>query len=79
MPRISCLYLGTTISEENSTTLIGIAKEKNIPMKQMIVDRGAYFYMQWTFLYNPLYYETDSSLRNCQSRFVISDRFEKSN
>lgn len=42
MPRISCLYLGAAISKENRTTLIGIAKEKNIPVKQMTVDRGAY-------------------------------------
>ena len=42
MPRISCLYLGAAISEENKNTLIGIAKEKNIPVKQMTVDRGAY-------------------------------------
>lgn len=42
MPKISCLYLGSAISEENKTTLITIAKEKNIPVKQMTVDRGAY-------------------------------------
>lgn len=42
MPRISCLYLGAAINDENRTTLIGIAKEKNIPVKQMTVDRGAY-------------------------------------
>lgn len=42
MPQISCVYLGAAISEENKNTLITIAKHKNIPIKQMTVDRGAY-------------------------------------
>lgn len=42
MPPISCIYLGAHCSEENKQVLIEIAKERNIPIKQMSVDRGEY-------------------------------------
>lgn len=42
MPRITCIYLGVDISEENRIKILEIAAEKDIPVKQMIVDRGAY-------------------------------------
>lgn len=42
MPRISCVYLGAMISDENRDKILKIAKEKNIPVKQMTVDRGQY-------------------------------------
>ncbi|MBQ2901285.1 MAG: DUF2971 domain-containing protein [Agathobacter sp.] len=42
MPRVSCIYLGAFIEKENRDKIIAIAKERNIPVKQMKVDRGAY-------------------------------------
>lgn len=42
MPRISCIYLGVTISDENRDKILKIASEKMIPVKQMTVDRGEY-------------------------------------
>lgn len=42
MPRVSCIYLGASIEKENRDKVIVIAKERNIPVKQMKVDRGAY-------------------------------------
>ena len=42
MPKISCIYLGANIEEENREKIIDIAKIKNIPVKQMKVDHGAY-------------------------------------
>lgn len=42
MPRITCIYLGVDINEENRIKILEIAAEKNIPVKQMKVDRGAY-------------------------------------
>lgn len=42
MPKVSCIYLGVAISEENRTKILGIASELNIPVKQMKVDRGVY-------------------------------------
>lgn len=42
MPKVSCIYLGASIEKENRDKLIAIAKERNIPVKQMKVDRGAY-------------------------------------
>lgn len=42
MPRVSCIYLGASIEKENRDKVIAIAKERNIPVKQMKVDRGAY-------------------------------------
>lgn len=42
MPRISCVYLGASISDENRNAILKIAKEKNYAVKQMVVDRGAY-------------------------------------
>lgn len=42
MPKVSCIYLGASIEKENRDKVIAIAKEWNIPVKQMKVDRGAY-------------------------------------
>ena len=42
MPRVSCVYLGASISDENRNAILKIAKEKNYKVKQMVVDRGAY-------------------------------------
>ena len=42
MPHISCIYLGAAIEEENRNTILEIARRKQIPVKQMKVDRGEY-------------------------------------
>ena len=42
MPKISCIYLGKTISEENKQKVIEIAKDKCIPVKQIKTDRCKY-------------------------------------
>lgn len=42
MPKISCIYLGASIAEANRATIIDIAKNNNIPVKQMKVDRGKF-------------------------------------
>lgn len=42
MPKVSCIYLGASIEKENKDKIMTIAKEQNIPVKQMKVDRGAY-------------------------------------
>lgn len=42
MPRISCVYLGASISDENRNAILKIAKEKHYKVKQMVMDRGAY-------------------------------------
>lgn len=42
MPKVSCIYLGASIEKENRDKIVAIAKEQNIPVKQMKVDRGAY-------------------------------------
>lgn len=42
MPRISCVYLGASILEENRNKILDIARRKHIPVKQMKVDRGEY-------------------------------------
>ena len=42
MPQISCIYLGAAINESHKKLILDIAAQKNIPVKQMTVDRGAY-------------------------------------
>lgn len=42
MPPISCIYIGAMCEEQNKKKLIEIAKELNIPIKQMTIDRGKY-------------------------------------
>ena len=42
MPPISCIYLGVSISDDDKTDILNIAKEKNYKVKQMVVDRGTY-------------------------------------
>ena len=42
MPPISCIYAGVRCSVEDKAGLIEIAKELNVPVKQMVVDRGEY-------------------------------------
>ncbi len=42
MPKITCVYLGAMIDAENREKIIGLAKEKHIPVKQMKADRGIY-------------------------------------
>lgn len=39
---ISAVYLGANISPEHRETIIRIARERNIPVKQMRTDRGEY-------------------------------------
>ncbi len=42
MPPISCVYLGANISTENKARITDIASMCDIPVKQMVVDRGSY-------------------------------------
>lgn len=42
MPPVSCIYVGAMCSDENKEMLKCIAKELNVPIKQMVVDRGEY-------------------------------------
>lgn len=42
MPPISCVYIGAMANEENILKLSKIAKRKNIPVRRMKLDRGAY-------------------------------------
>lgn len=42
MPKPSCIYLGTAISEENKQEILKIAMDKHISVKQMKVDRCQY-------------------------------------
>lgn len=42
MPPISCIYLGAMISPSNRTKILKIARKLGVPVKQMVVDRGAY-------------------------------------
>lgn len=42
MPRVTAIYLGVAMSRENKEQIIQIAKDKNIPVFQMIIDRGEY-------------------------------------
>ena len=42
MPNVTCIYLGKAISEENRNRILEIARENNIPVKQMWTDRGSY-------------------------------------
>ncbi len=39
---ISAVYLGLEINEENKNTVIEICNQNNIPVKQMVIDRGQY-------------------------------------
>lgn len=39
---VSCVYLGALCSEQNKRKILRIAKELNVPVKQMVVDRGEY-------------------------------------
>lgn len=42
MPKITCIYLGVNISEKNKRKILRIAKEQNIIVKQMKIDRSTY-------------------------------------
>lgn len=42
MPPITCVYIGALCNDECKEQLITIAKELNVPIKQMVVDRGEY-------------------------------------
>lgn len=42
MPRISCIYIGALCKEKDRKKLIRIANKLDIPIKQMIIDRGEY-------------------------------------
>lgn len=42
MPPVSCIYLGASITEENEKKIVEVAKEKQIPVKKMFIDRGEY-------------------------------------
>ena len=42
MPPISYIYIGAMCEEKNKHELIKIAKELNVPIKQMTIDRGKY-------------------------------------
>lgn len=41
-PPIKCIYIGALCSQENEEKVISAAREKNIPVKRMTVDRGEY-------------------------------------
>ena len=51
MPKISCIYLGAAISDENKAKILEIAKRKNILVKQMKIDRGTYALHAATIIY----------------------------
>lgn len=42
MPKISCIYLGALIEDKNRKKILNYARKKQIPVKQMTVDRGEY-------------------------------------
>ena len=42
MPPISCIYIGAMCDSKSKTLLMEIGKELNVPVKQMVVDRGEY-------------------------------------
>lgn len=42
MPPISCIYLGAMITPKNRSKILKFAKKQGIPVKKMVVDRGAY-------------------------------------
>jgi len=42
MPPISCIYIGALCCPKNKAMLINIARQLNIPIKQMVIDRGIY-------------------------------------
>lgn len=41
-PPISCIYLGALCSEENQEQILSIAKQLDVPVKKMVIDRGEY-------------------------------------
>lgn len=42
MPPITCIYIGAMCEGTNKRKLIEIAAELDIPVKQMVIDRGKY-------------------------------------
>ena len=42
MPPVSCIYIGALCSQENRETLVELANNINVPIKQMVVNRGEY-------------------------------------
>lgn len=54
MPKISCIYLGTKCSEENKRIIINTVKDKNIPIRQMKLDRGEYKLYSESMRYNDI-------------------------
>lgn len=42
MPRVSCIYLGVAICENDRDEIIKIARQCCIPVKQMRMDHGTY-------------------------------------
>ena len=42
MPKITCIYIGVGCDEIDKAFILDIAKEKDIPVKQMVMDRGEY-------------------------------------
>ena len=42
MPPITCIYLGARIDNESKNAIINIANKRNIPVKQMQLDRVTY-------------------------------------
>lgn len=42
MPKVTAIYLGVSISRENKEQIMQIAKDQNIPVFQMVIDRGEY-------------------------------------
>ncbi len=42
MPPITCIYIGALCEENDKKELLKIAQSNNIPVKQMVVDRGEY-------------------------------------
>lgn len=42
MPKITCIYIGVGCDEIDKAFILDIAKEKDIPVKHMVMDRGEY-------------------------------------
>ena len=42
MPPVSCIYIGALCSQDNSKKLVELANNLNVPIKQMVVNRGEY-------------------------------------
>lgn len=48
MPPIKCIYLGAKISEVDKALVLHIAKNRGIPVKQMVLDKSCFFLHEQT-------------------------------